>query len=247
MSLSPFASPTFVFVHGFLGFHTLRPLGFPIEYFRKLEAELRQQGLPYLISTLPPTGTIEERAQILARHLAGHGTTRIVLVGHSRGGLDSRYLIHFLDPDHYVYRLVTLGTPHRGSALPQWLLRGDGWLQRLAQRRWQRTLAELTPEACQRFNAQVPDRADVQDASYAGIRPQQELPLWMRPGARLVTREEGENDGLTSAASARWGAWCHTVRADHFELVGWSLGLPHQKTARPFPHLSLYRQIFEID
>lgn len=247
MRPSASASPTFVFVHGFLGFSTWRPLGFTIKYFRKLEGALRQWGLPYLIPTLPPTGTIEERAQVLAHHLAGRGATRFVLVGHSMGGLDSRYLIRHLDPNHHVQRLVTVGAPHRGSVLPKWLLSGDGWRQRFAQRRWRRTLEELTPEACQKFNAQTPDRADVHYASYAGVRPYEELPRWMRPGARLVTLAEGENDGLTAAASARWGAWCRTVRADHFELVGWSLARPDQKTARPFPHLSLYREILKMD
>jgi triacylglycerol lipase len=243
MRIHPSASPTFVFVHGFLGFHHLRLLGFTIEYFRKLEGELRQYGLSCLIPTLPATGTIEERASELAKQLARHGSDRFVLVGHSMGGLDSRYLTYHLDPDHRVECVVTLGTPHRGSALPRWLLSGDGRLQRFAQRRWRRPLEELTPEACQTFNAHVPNRADVRYSSYAGVRPFEELPVWMRPGARLVTSEEGENDGLTAMSSARWGTFRDSVRADHFELVGWSLGLPDKTTVRPFSHLDLYRRI----
>jgi len=65
----------------------------------------------------------------------------------------------------------------------------------------------------------------------------------MRPGARLVSSEEGDNDGLTAGSSARWGTFRGSIRADHFELVGWSLGFPDKTTARPFPHLDFYRQI----
>ena len=65
----------------------------------------------------------------------------------------------------------------------------------------------------------------------------------MRPGARLVTSEEGDNDGLTAVSSARWGTFRGSIRADHFELVGWSLGLSDKTTARPFPHLDFYRQL----
>jgi len=236
-------SPTFVFVHGFLGFHKLRLAVFAIDYFRRLEDELRHDEVPFIIPTLPPAGSIEGRARVLAAELARHAGDRLVLIGHSMGGLDSRYLIECLDPARRVQRLVTLGTPHRGSALARWLLSGNGWVQRLAHRRWRQTLAELTPEACQVFNQQVPDRADVQYLSYAGARPATEMPFWLRYGARQVANEEGDNDGLVSVASASWGRFCGTVRADHFELVGWSLGMADRKTSRPFPHLDLYRRI----
>lgn len=243
MTIQSSAPPTFVFVHGFLGFHRLRLFVWTIEYFRHLEDELRRRGLSYVIPSLPATGPLEERTTVLAQQLARHGGERFVLIGHSMGGLDSRYFTHQFDPDHRVSDVITLGTPHRGSALPRWLLSGEGWLQRFAQRRWRQTLEELTPEACLTFNARVPDRADVRYSSYAGVRPVAELPAWMRPGAHLVTEEEGDNDGLTAVSSARWGIFRGSVPADHFELVGWSLGFSDKNTGRPFPHLDLYQQI----
>jgi triacylglycerol lipase len=245
MPIRSSAQPTFVFVHGFLGFHQIRALFFTITYFRKIEEELRRRELLYLVPSLPATGAIEERAAVLAQQIARHGGERLVLVGHSMGGLDSRYFAHQFDPDHRVTDVITLGTPHRGAVLSRWLLSSEGWLPRLAQRRWRRTLQELTPEACQIFNERVPDRADVRYRSYAGVRPLAELPAWMRPGARLVTKEEGDNDGLTAVSSARWGTFRGSVRADHFELIGWSLGFADKHTARPFSHLDLYRQIID--
>src|ERR1041385_7221640 len=111
MHTSCSASLPLVFVHGFLGFSHLRLLGFTIEYFRHLKEELRQHKVSFLIPALPATGTIEERATALAAQVAQYESDRIVLVGHSMGGLDSRYLAHSLDPDHRVAQVITLGTP----------------------------------------------------------------------------------------------------------------------------------------
>ncbi len=66
MHTSHSTSPPLVFVHGFLGFHHLRLLGFTIEYFRHLKEELRHRKVSYLIPALPATGTLEERATALA-------------------------------------------------------------------------------------------------------------------------------------------------------------------------------------
>ncbi len=235
--------PTLVFVHGFLGFHKWRLLITDIDYFRHLELFLSQRRLPYIIPQLPSVGSLQERAEALAACLAQAPAERFVLIGHSRGGLDSRYVAYQLDPRHRVQSIVTLGTPHHGSTLAHSLLSGDHWWQRLARRQWERALQELTPEACALFNAQCPDRGDVQYLSYAGVRPIEELPLWMRPGARVVSQAEGENDGLTAVASAQWGAFSGAVRADHFELIGWNLGKRDPSSGRPFPHLALYDEI----
>lgn len=45
------------------------------------------------------------------------GYERIHVVGHSMGGLIARYYVTRLGGDVHVHTLVTLGTPHRGSAL----------------------------------------------------------------------------------------------------------------------------------
>jgi triacylglycerol lipase len=33
------------------------------------------------------------------------------------------------------------------------------------------------------------------------------------------------------------------VRADHIELLGWSLGLPDARAARPFNHLQFWKKV----
>ena len=135
----------------------------------------------------------------------------------------------------------TIGTPHRGSPLAGRMLAGQGLLSAIGRRFLRPALEDMRPEACARFNQAVPDRDDVRYLSYGGARPADEVPFWARSWSRILERLEGPNDAQVSEASARWGDYRGTVRADHWELIGWNLGLPKASAARPFPHLEFYR------
>ncbi len=238
----------YVFVHGLLGFSELRIAGRPIRYFRRLKETL--QGLGYAVSfpALPPTRGVAERAQALAAHLHTLQCEALCLIGHSMGGLDARHLIHRLDPQRRVCALVSVATPHRGSPLADWALRSRWPLPMLLRAIAGPALRDLTPAACARFNAATPDRKDVQYWSYAGARPLQEIPPWMRYWARLVQRREGDNDVLVSVDSARWGTFKGILRATHFEQIGWGLAPARAAIRRPFDHLGFYRALLsELD
>ena len=57
-------------------------------------------------------GMIAERVEELADD---HGCERIDVIGHSEGGISGRYYVQRLNGSRRVSRLVTLGTPHRGT------------------------------------------------------------------------------------------------------------------------------------
>jgi len=183
-----------VFVHGFLGFSAWRVLGRKIYYFRALPPELHALGLPTYFPTLPRAGVIAERAQALAHYLEDINAEYIDLIAHSMGGLDSRYLIHHLDPQQRIRSLTTIATPHRGSPLAQWILENKLPFSALLRRISRPGLIDLTPNACARFNAEMTDRPDVLYRSYAGYRPLDEIPLAFRPWAQAIQKAEGDND-----------------------------------------------------
>ena len=88
-------------------------------YFRRY---LERQGIRpiYTINYGPPLADIELFAEQLDRKIesicAATGAQRVVLIGHSMGGLVARaYLRRF--GGRRVAHLVTLGTPHHGSVL----------------------------------------------------------------------------------------------------------------------------------
>src|ERR1700686_3846131 len=137
----PLPTPVPVLVHGFLGFARVGP----VEYFRGVERALRADGIVPLIPTLPPAASIAERAIVLAKQLTNHSAAKFVLLGHSMGGLDGRYLIANLDPDHRVGALITVATPHRGTPVAVRLLKDRGLLPTIARRYWRHALTDLDP------------------------------------------------------------------------------------------------------
>lgn len=225
--------PVPVLLHGYLGFSHYGP----IRYFRGVELALRQVKTPCLSPSAPPAGSIAERAESLAQQLLQSDIPSFALMAHSMGGLDARYLIANLDPDHRVKRLITVGTPHHGTPVATWFLESPRLFPALIRRIGQPALSELVPET--RLAVPIPDREDVVYFSYAGARSLNEMPCWLRPFSRMIP---ADNDGLVPVESAKWGNFRGTLRADHFELIGWSLGLPNAKTARPFKYIDFWLQ-----
>lgn len=89
--------------------------------FSTLKAYLEQAGWPvYALSMVPNNGDMP--LEILAEQLAAFaeksvGQQPFDLVGFSMGGLVSRYYVQRLGGLTQVRRLVTVSTPHRGTAL----------------------------------------------------------------------------------------------------------------------------------
>lgn len=128
--------PAVVFVHGFV---CNRGLWLP--WMRRL----RSQGVPYVSVNLEPVfGGIDDYVPLMsdavrrAQALTGRPP---VLVCHSMGGLVARAW-RAVEPDTPVHRVITIGSPHRGTWLGRFSrvangrqMRQDGaWLVALAQR-----------------------------------------------------------------------------------------------------------------
>ena len=224
--------PQLVLLHGFLGFVRWGPF----EYFRGVGDALRAIHIDPLTPEVPADGTIAERAEVLARTLFRSRVPAFALLAHSMGGLDARYLVTNLDPDRRVKSLVTVATPHNGTPVALWVLESHGLTQAYIRHIGMRGLPELTNEA--RTAMPIPDREDVDYSSYAGYRSPEELPFCLRRYGRVI---QEDNDGLVPVSSAHWGRFRGVMRADHLEFVGWNLGLPDPRTARPFDHLPFWR------
>jgi triacylglycerol lipase len=223
--------PRPVLLHGYLGFSHIGP----VAYFRGVERALQRNGVEPLIPRAPAAGSVAERAEAFARQLFRRGEPAFKLLAHSMGGLDARYLITHLDPDRRVKSLVTVGTPHRGTPVASRLEEEGGLLPAFIRRIGRPGLRELTPRV--RAAEPIPDREDVVYQSYAGSRPMSEIAAVLRHFGRVIP---GEHDGLVPLESARWGSFRGILRADHFELVGWNLGVANAAIARPLAHLDFW-------
>ena len=108
---------------------------------------LRQLGIPYVAVNLEPVfGDIDDYApQIEAAVVALQASTGLapVIVAHSMGGLAVRVWLRTradsVDANPAVHHVVTLGTPHRGTALARFAFTSNtrqmawrsGWLDQL--------------------------------------------------------------------------------------------------------------------
>ncbi|MEW2068024.1 alpha/beta fold hydrolase [Streptomyces sp. NPDC007346] len=91
--------------------------------FVLLRRALARHGRRHLTSLnhSPLTRDLRTSAELLGRHVeevcARTGQHEVDIVGHSLGGLIARYYVQRLGGDHRVRTLVTLGTPHGGTAV----------------------------------------------------------------------------------------------------------------------------------
>ena len=108
------AKPPVVLLHGFIDNRSV---------FVLLRRALAQHGRRPVesLNYSPLTCDIRTAAELLGRHIEEicerTGSEQVDIVGHSLGGLIARYYVQRLGGDLRVRTLVTLGTPHSGTAV----------------------------------------------------------------------------------------------------------------------------------
>lgn len=265
-----------VLAHGLFGFAELKLAGSylpPIHYWRGIQEALTAHGREVITATVPPSGTIAERAAQLRRNIldASHGRP-VNIIAHSMGGLDARYMIsksrtnraslaaaekerqhqqhqhqqhqqhqqqekheeqHTVENDVNVRALVTIATPHHGSAYADYLLAqiGPTHLPTLYHA-WTATTGlgtgafdQLTRTYMRdTFNPATPDDPNTAYFSYgAALVRKPPLLSPFRASHGVLVREEGANDGLVSVDSARWGTYKGTLEGvNHLDLINWT-------------------------
>jgi triacylglycerol lipase len=195
-----------------------------------IDDAIRARGHPLIVSRVHPTGGIERRArelkELLIRQLKiqGREKERVVMICHSMGGLDARYMISRLGMDDRVAALVTVTTPHRGSPYADWCLRNLG--ERLGGLRLSKLLGldiqalnDLTTNRCADFNECVPDSPTVRYFSVSAARPWHRVPPFAVHAHRVIAAAEGDNDGLVSVKSSTWGEHLGVWPADHWHTI----------------------------
>lgn len=105
-----------VLAHGFFGFNDFAGAGF-LSYFYGVKDDLATQGeVVYTPAVDPFNDSTFRGAQLwteIEKIKAETGKSKVVIVGHSQGGLDARVVAH--DHPESVAAVVTLATPHHGT------------------------------------------------------------------------------------------------------------------------------------
>ncbi len=239
-----------VLAHGFSGFDSL--LG--IDYFYGIGSALRNEGHKVYATEVSAFNSVEVRGNQLADQveqiLAITGAPKVILVGHSMGGLDVRYATKYR-LHNKVAAVVTIGTPHRGakiadltyavlngamtltgflgdavnafvSALGGTILSGKPYLPQDIMV----GVSNLTTAYAAAWNTYVTDVPGVTYWSYSGTRTVS-LSLDPLDALMFVTGlvDSTPNDGLVSKTSAAWGTAKNlNLSANHMDEVNQLLG-----------------------
>ena len=207
----------FLLVHGvgFRDFHYFN-------YWGRIPRELVRNGAKVYYGHQEAWGTVEDNGHILREKILEivkeTGCGKVNIIAHSKGGLDSRYLISGLHMGPYIASLTTINTPHRGSALVDFLKRlPDGIYHGVCGMidRYFGMLGDVKPNAfvasrqlscayAEGFNEVYKDAPEVYYQSYASLMKHGFsskllcIPFW------ILKWLDAPNDGLVTVESARW-------------------------------------------
>jgi triacylglycerol lipase len=222
--------------HGLFGFGDIGIGPVKLRYFRGIDTAIQERGHPLIVSRVHPSGSIERRARQLRDNIlaglkdAGRANERVIIIAHSMGGLDARYMINKLDMDDRVAALLTVTTPHRGSPYADWCVLNLG--KRLGGLKLMKligldvaAITDLTTDSCRAFNRTIKNVPGVLYFSVSAARPWHRVPAFAVHSHRVIQEAEGDNDSLVSVRSSTWGEHLGIWPADHFHTINHRLTL----------------------
>ncbi len=207
--------------------------------FVHIQKKLIEAGYHVYIANTDGVGTIENNAAQLKKQieeiLEKEGVEKINVIAHSKGGLESIYMIENLGMGEKVASLTTLCTPHKGSQvatritkLPSFMLKFLGfWFNA-----FYKLLKDEHPDAitaCKQLESRVEITAD--QLTTQGIYCQSYSATMHKASSDfvlsipfLISRhyENDLSDGMVSKTSAQFGEYkgdCIDDSISHNEIV----------------------------
>lgn len=194
-------------------------------YWGRIPGELKKNGAVIFYGQQQSAASVRASAEELAERIRNivndTGCEKVNIIAHSKGGLDSRYAISCLGMDKYVASLTTINTPHRGCIFADYLLekvpakirssiadKYNDALRKLGDTNpdFIAAVTDLTASRCKAINGFMPDAPGVYYQSVGSkMNRARSGKFPLNVAYPLVRHFDGENDGLVSVESAKWG------------------------------------------
>ncbi len=208
-----------VLVHG-LGFRDGSRL---YNYWGRIPNMLAGHGAVIYYGGQDSWGTMKHNAEQLKKKFEAIIETdhveKLNVIAHSKGGMDVRFLISNMGMEKYISSVTTIATPHNGMhcvdalyKVPKCILSVIAFFVNLNNKiagdskpDFYHSLQEITTYNAKSFNEQCKNKETIVYQSYAGKMKNIFSDLLYIFTYPLVYLFDGDNDGLVSVESAKWG------------------------------------------
>jgi triacylglycerol lipase len=207
-----------VLVHGIIA-HDRPGL---IKFWGKIPEKLREAGAMVFFGNTDAWGDYESNAKILKTTidniLRETKSEKVNIIAHSKGGLDSRYLIWKYNYGGKVASLTTMSTPYHGAELADLIYKQKFFHSGIAKKAFMAfgklygdrnpdlftSIYQLTTEYMRKFNNDVlmDDKVHYQSMYTVMRNPFDDL--FFSLTSLYIKKVSGKNDGFVSEYSARW-------------------------------------------
>ena len=210
-------------------------------YFKGIRTMLKRNGFVVYHSSVSWAADVDARAEDLRKNISiileKENCEKVNIIAHSMGGLDARHML-FNDRKsgkihQHVASVSTISTPHNGSPFADWGTDNLPHVIPVAQKLGLdlNAFTDLRTDRCREFNSN-PEVVDFEQhcektilfQTYAGRSDFWSIFDALKLSFYIIEKEEGDNDGLVSVASAGWrdryfkGVLENT---DHLNELGW--------------------------
>jgi triacylglycerol lipase len=251
-----------MFLHGLMGGSKTSFAGV-IKHFEGLGCKVTLPDVSAVNSTELRAAQVADK---IKQFLSSTSSNKVNIVAHSQGGLDARYALSKLGMAGSVASLSMLSTPNYGSPLADLVLKDlkdlgnplskiflsfafnslSGVSNTNGGKNNDSTSAMRalsTVYMRETFNPNTPDAPGVLYQSWAGrtgpgTKDRNKDTLWATQA--YLAKQAGQNDGIVSVASARWGEFKGVLDADHLDLGGTKMG---DAGAGQFDHIKFLEQL----
>ena len=193
------------------------------KFWGRIPEVLMSRGIKVFLGNTDAWGSYETNAFLLKKTieniLSQTKTEKVNIIAHSKGGIDSRYLVWKYDFGDKIASLTTICTPHHGSEIAdliynkkithkkftQKVLSVFGELYGDTEPDLCELIYQLTTAEMKKFNEKVTmDNKVFYQSLYTTIDDISDIKIFPYTYS-YINKISGKNDGLVSEYSAKWG------------------------------------------
>ena len=194
-----------------------------IKFWGRIPEVLTSRGIKVFLGNTDAWGSYETNAFLLKKtieNIVTHTKTeKVNIIAHSKGGIDSRYLVWKYNFGDKIASLTTICTPHHGSEIADLIYNKKIMHKKLTRKALSvfgdlygdtdpdlcKLIYQLTTAKMKKFNEKVNmDNNVFYQSLYTTIDDAADVKIFPYTYA-YIYKISGNNDGLVSECSARWG------------------------------------------